>query len=294
MFAAAAAIAVCAENKIANSSFEAGDTGFSTMQNQILGKESKKAYLPVWTKGNAPHGEYFLKFPETDGKKVEFMSPEIPLPEKERIYTVSAWLRSEKPTTVHLGFFQVTHSLPKVRNYWTGLNRKFQIGPEWKRYSATFKIPAAHQYGFAILSWDQGTVSLDGIQFEAGKGSAYAPRYPVEIQMGKSPEISSIGKKEIALHGFNDLPKSVTAKGDLTMNGKKIPFTLQMEAKKGAEIKIPVDLDRYGIQKITGNYTADTCSGTMLPWVTAVMHPLPKTKLDLAKEFAIGDRKSVV
>ncbi|MBR2009575.1 MAG: hypothetical protein IJ936_05565, partial [Peptococcaceae bacterium] len=252
--AAAAAILLHAENRIPNSSFESGDAGFSTVQYQVLGKESAKAFLPVWTKGNAPHGKYFLKFPETNGEKVEFMSPEITLSEKERIYTVSAWFKSEKPTTVNLGFFQVTHCLPKFKNRWFSTNRNFKIGPEWKRYSATFKIPAEHQYGFVTVSWEHGNVSMDGIQFEAGKGSAYTPQSPVEIQMGKSPSISSFGKKEIALRGFNDLPKSVTAKGNLMMNGKKIPFTLQMEAKTGAEIIIPVKLDRYGVQKITGSY----------------------------------------
>ena len=288
MAAAAAVGSLSAENRIANSSFEAGDTGFSTVQYQVRGKESPKAYLPVWTKGDAPHGEYYLKFPETNGERVEFNSPEITLSEKERTYTVSAWLKSEKPTTVRLGFFQVTHRPPKVSNRWYGNGRDFKVGPEWKRYSTTFKIPAEHLYGFVTVSWSKGSVSVDGIQFEAGKGSEYAPQSPVEIQMAKSPSISNFGKKEIFLRGFNDLPQSVTVKGKLTMNGKEIPFTMQMDAKKGAEIKIPVNLDRYGIQKITGNYSAGTCSGTMIPWISAVLHPLPKTPFDPEKEFGIG------
>lgn len=283
-----ATITLSAENRIANSSFESGDTGFSTVRYQLQEKESGKAFLPVWTKGAAPHGEHFLKFPDSNGGRVEFMSPEITLTEKERIYTVSAWIKSEKPTTVYLGFFQVTHRPPKFPNRWFSPKRKFKVGPEWKRYSATFEIPPEHQYGFVTVSWKEGSISLDGIQFESGKGSAYAPQIPVEIQMVKSPSLSSFGKKEIRLRGFNDLPQGVTAKGNINVDGKEIPFTLPLEAKKSTEFVIQVDLKRYGVQKITGSYVAGSCSGTMLPWITAVMHPLPERSFDPAKEFGIG------
>ena len=137
------------------------------------------------------------------------MSPEITLSEKERTYTVSAWLKSEKPTTVRLGFFQVTHRPPKVSNLWYGNGRDFKVGPEWKRYSATFKIPKEHQYGFVTVSWSNGSVSVDGIQFETGKGSEYALPAAELSKTAIIPAVKSGISTKLELYSEEDAKASV-------------------------------------------------------------------------------------
>lgn len=279
-----AALPLAAQNKLPNSSFELGELGYAALIKIPTDKLNAKAFLPEWDRQDKVHGSCSLKFPDPQGNSVEFFSPEFSLPEKDRTYTFSVWLKSDRQTNVTLQFFQVTNRKPDAMNRWIRLPRTVKVGTEWKRYEFTFQVPAIHHYGTVKLLWDSGVLQIDAMQVEAGKATAYSPAAPVEAGFAPAPESSAPGTYPLELRVFNNTDRIQDLTG--TAAGQKI--SMKVPAGKTAVKELQVPFQRYGFFQTGGDFQCEAGKGKFLPHYRTVIHPLPTDKVDLEKTFTIG------
>ena len=279
-----AALPLAAQNKLPNSSFELGDLGYAALIKIPTDELNAKAFLPEWDAQDKVHGNYSLKFPDPRGNSVEFFSPEFSLPEKDRTYTFSVWLKSDRQTNVTMEFFHVTNRKPDAMNRWIRIPRSVTVGPEWKRYEFTFQIPAVHHHGTVKLLWDSGILQIDALQFEPGRISAYAPAAPVEAGFAPASATSLPGTHPLELRVFNNTDRVQELDG--TAAGQKI--TMKIPAGKTGMKEQQIPFQRYGFFQLGGNFQYAGGKGNILPHCRTVIHPLPTDKADLEKTFCIG------
>lgn len=157
-------------NLIHNSSFEAGTDGWQGWNT------SPSAVADA----SAPHGSQVLALNANGLSNSRLQSWAFDLPWGPT-YTVSLWMRAGSNTTVPVW---VARAGTSYENAATAVAAQdFAVTTGWARYSFTFTPPPLPR-GRAFLVIDppnSGTVSIDGVQVEAGTSpTAYGPRSNIE------------------------------------------------------------------------------------------------------------------
>lgn len=278
-----------AENKLPNSSFELGDAGYRTVTMQYVGEPFHQIVLPETDTVNFVHGRASLHFADPAGDKVEFMSPEFPLTEAARQYTLSVWAKSDRPTKISLDFFWVTHHQPDVLNRWHSASKSFDINQEWTRCVFTFDVPAEHRYGMVKVTWRDGAVNLDAMQLESGPAKNYAPLTDVEFAFAKTNPIIYPGPREFTLGAVNYTKTAQIVKATLSLPEQK-PSSVSMDLPPGSvkSQTVNVDFTRYGAVELGGNFECGTVKGSVIPFRGGVIHRLAETAVNPETTFAVG------
>ncbi len=168
-------------NLISNGSFEAGLDRWGVEIRESGGYEYE---LPV---------EMAKQNPEivSDASKIGKRSLKIIIPEHGRFtltspyvransgrkHSLSLWMAADKPRIVRMGM---------ASGYFgagAGKYKNVQVGRVWERFNISDVLQPAQDdaYYITIESESNGTIWIDGVQFEEGDVSSFASRNPVEI-----------------------------------------------------------------------------------------------------------------
>lgn len=177
-------------NLVANGSFEIGLDRWAAQVRETGGyrHEMSIAYAdvrPTIVEGEVPHGTRALHVDvPPHGNFVLTTNGFMANP--GGVYTVSLWLKADKPRKVRLALKNLGHGANVVQG------RKFNVTPQWKRYQFTTTVPVSggNQYILLVQSRGVGGLWVDGAQVNSSDDEHYSPRRPVEVgftRNAKSP-----------------------------------------------------------------------------------------------------------
>lgn len=152
-----AALPLAAGNLLLNSSFELGNAGY-----QVCGFIPVQAGERTYSRPEADpkeriHGAFSLKCPGPRGEWRQMISHEVELKDGVE-YTVSAWMKSDRPLSLKMELFAVAHQPPEVVNRWYSRSKSVNLTPEWKRFHFTIRAEKPFLHPFLKISWKGGTV----------------------------------------------------------------------------------------------------------------------------------------
>lgn len=289
----AGAVPLSGGNLLHNSSFELGICGwqicnFIPLENRILTYQK-----PEFDKKSKIHGSQSLKCVNPRGEWMQMISHEFQLQDGKE-YTFSAWMKSDRPLTLKMDFFTVTHNPPEVQNKWYSRSKSFRLSPDWKRYSFTIRGEKPHLYPFLRLSWNGGTVWFDAVQVNPGKITDYAPSAGLEFAVEGAERFAGAGEERLVLKGVNytDAP----ADGvfgmeyrdiyfDKVFAARKYPVKLAAKGSFRTRLRVP---SRYGVFRVAGNVNCKGKEYSVIPWDFGCAPELSAARIDPDRSFVLG------
>jgi hypothetical protein len=180
-----------AENRIKNSSFEAGFDGYEVARVVAIEQDPAGAYLkPVLDTAEKVHGRQSLRIDNPAGDGVKIFVKEVALA-AGRTYTFTIWMKASLPAMkVYIDFRGQEDNQPH-----RGAGTMCQLGPEWTRHAFTYTVPKGHCHYYTELhlntghcgavSPEAGSLWIDALQLEEGVATEYSPR-PLELGVERS------------------------------------------------------------------------------------------------------------
>ena len=284
---------LAAENLLLNSSFELGHAGYQICKFIPLDNRDSANSSPELDPKEKIHGTFSLKCPNPRGDWMQMISHEVEL-KNGKEYTVSAWMKSDRPLTLQLELFTVVHQPPEIVNRWYSRSKKMNLTPEWKRYHFTIRAEKPFLHPFLRISWKGGTVWFDALQISAGKLQEYLPASELEFAILGPERTVKPGRQNLTIRGINYsgniLHAELALKLDELYFGKTLASaTRKMTLPAGKSVEHPLPFSTpNGIFRAGGSADCGGKAVPLLPFDFGAAPELPRTRIDPDTTFSIG------
>ena len=273
-----------AGNLLPNSSFELGCAGWG-IRTTIPKKDGH--YRVIREKisfGNALHGNSILELPNPDGHAVQVCSVGIPV--KPGKHTFSIWLKGSSTFPVELQLFSTR------KGNWFCPGKKFTAAAEWARHALTATIPEGFSEVVVRVQFrSSGTLFLDAAQLERGENpSSYQPANRMEAALSMENTWVPAGERKVHLHAVlyegkeTNVEFRLRAENRITGWKREIRRTETLVPGRAVRSVLPLLMDNRGFIELSGNWSR----GTVLPFYTAVLNPLPPGRYSPEQGFCTG------
>ncbi len=288
-----AALPLAAGNLLLNSSFELGNAGY-----QVCGFIPVQAGERTYCRPEADpkekiHGAFSLKCPGPRGEWRQMISHEVELKDGVE-YTVSAWMKSDRPLSLKMELFAVAHQPPEVVNRWYSRSKSVNLTPEWKRFHFTIRAEKPFLHPFLKISWKGGTVWFDALQISEGKLQEYAPASNVEFAVLGPERVAEPGRQNLILRGVNYSDKALSLALTLKLDDLYFGKTLStlsrnptLPAGKTMELPLPFSVPN-GVFRAGGTAQCGGKSVPLLPFDFGAAPELSRTRINPDTTFSIG------
>lgn len=283
-----------------NSGFELGDAGFGC--NKFLRPDTNpelRDEKPRIDRTTFVSGKQSLRIPNRFVEETMFYGREVKW-ELGQQYTFSAWMKtSAEKLPVHVWLCTKT---------WGGAHGGFTVGPEWQRYSFTFKAPTDRRGEYCHMSvWfaqkdkadaEPADLWLDDLQLIPGdEPGAYAPGHQLELS-AEAPKINYLSDGSALL----DVQCLAINNGDQTFSGTMTlaviddytkeqvagpTFEISLPPHEPQVVSCPVRIHKYGSYRLEPRLPepADFAAN---PAYSAVIGRYERKPLDLDRDFCVG------
>ena len=282
-----------AENLLLNSSFELGDAGYQICQFLPLESPESACRRPELDPKEKIHGAFSLKCPNPRGEWMQMISHEVELKNGQE-YTISAWMKSDRPLSLKLELFTVAHHPPEIVNRWYTRSKTVRITPEWKRFHFTIRAEKPFLHPFLKISWNGGSVWFDALQISAGKLLEYTPASKLEFAVIGPERITSPGAQKLKLKGINYSGKALSAVLTLNLDDRYFGKTLSSISREqilpgGESVEIPLPFATpNGVFRAGGTVKCGKETVPLLPFDFGSAPELSRKRIDPDTVFTIG------
>ncbi len=288
-----AALPLAAGNLLLNSNFELGNAGYQVCGFIPMQTGERTFSRPELDPNEKIHGAFSLKCPSPRGEWIQMISHEVELKDGQE-YTVSAWMKSDRPLSLKMELFAVAHRPPKIVNRWYSRSKSVNLTPEWKRFHFTIRAEKPFLHPFLKLSWNGGTVWFDALQISAGKLQEYTPASNVEFAVLGPERIAKPGKQNLTLRGVNYSDKELSGALNLKLDDLYFGNTLATHAQKmtlpaGKSVELPLPFTApNGVFRAGGTAQCGGNPVPLLPFDFGAAPELPRTRINPDATFTIG------
>ena len=284
---------LAAENLLLNSSFELGHAGYQICAFLPLKAGESRSIRPELDPNEKIHGAVSLKCPNPRGEWMQMISHEVELKNGQE-YTVSAWMKSDRPLSLKLELFTVAHQPPDIVNRWYSRSKTGNLTPEWKRFQFTIRAEKPFLHPFLRISWKGGTVWFDALQISEGKLQEYTPASNVEFAVLGPGRIAKPGRQNLSIRGINYSGNTLQAVLDLKLDDlyyRKSPASITQKmtlpAGKFVELALPFSVPN-GVFRAGGTAQCAGKSVPLLPFDFGAVPELPRSRINPDTTFSIG------
>ncbi len=222
-------------NRVFNSGFEVGSEGWVPVGSYSL--DNTNARTGRFGARIATPGIEGRPFPVRTGQR----------------YTLSAWLRTDKPgTRVNLRFFEWADSggdQPRDRH-----SREAQVvaTAEWARYQVSgFVWPNLYE-NYVVRIVPDGPVWVDDVQVEEGDATPYVAAAPVEVGAETATRWCLVGEPVVVTSHVAGLPPAASARLTYTLEdlwSRPLKTNVQL-CKNGASDKATFNMQQPGMYRV--------------------------------------------